>query len=106
MPTFDFACPVCKKESPNQLVRASELVRCDCGAEMKKLVAMPAVLWGPGVHPKHEASRALAAKNMEHPNVVAGLKDGSYVIEAPKDSQDGLGTSSCITTRLEEGTLV
>lgn len=105
MPTFDFTCPACKQERPNQLVRASEFVVCECGATMKKLVAMPAVLWGAGVHPKHEGSRALAAKNMEHPNVVAGLKSGRYAIEAAKDSQDGLGTSSCITTRLEEGTL-
>lgn len=81
----------------------TEKVLCECGAEMKAAIGLPFVIWGPGMAP--HLDKSLAERNLQHPNVVAGLKSGKYEIEKTHDWREGFGSSSSIQVRAEEGSL-
>lgn len=103
MPVHDFECPACEKVKRDHLHGFEERVACECGREMRKLIGLPHFIWGAGFHPSHESDKA--ARNLEHPAIVAGLKDGTLEMEKHHDWREGFGSSSSIQVRAAEGSL-
>lgn len=77
MPLYAFVCPC--GESREEMRPASERdlpQMCACGQTMARRLQAPHVAWAPGVHPKHETSRALAAAQFEDPGTIKKLDSG------------------------------
>jgi len=104
MPVHDFECPACGLIVKDRLHGVTEEVACEgCGEKMGKLIGLPFFHWGPGVKPCHESDRA--KRNLEHPSIVKGLKEGRYEIAKAEDLVPWRGASSSILARAEEGSL-
>jgi hypothetical protein len=110
VPVDDYECTggsgVCERVSRDIFHGPNDVVLCRCGMVMRKIfTTMPAVAWAPGVHPKNEADRAVAQRNIESPVIQQGLKDGTMSPKRKSEIDDVPGPqgSSSVLTRIAAG---